>query len=182
MYLAVRIDEFEIKLLEQSEVITLAKFGHDIFKITYEHMLRNEFERLNFRTYLKNAFSVEQINKELCNSNVEFYGLFYKKQMIGYVKLNYLEAQSIKKPNNYLEIERIYLDSDFQRIGLGKFMLDWVFELGRKKNHEFLWLRTWERNKAAILFYKKHGFIYVGKESYKFEESDDVDYVFEKKL
>jgi len=174
--------EYPIRRLNEKDATELAKLAHDIFKITYEHRLIGSFEQANFQIYLKKAFTESQMVQEINDMNVDYYGVFDQRKMIGYVKLNHGEGQSLKKGNDFLEIERFYLDPRYQRKGIGQHLFEFVSEWAKKNNFNHIWLRSWERNESAIKFYKKMGLEIVGTTVYKFEESDDLDYVFQKSL
>ena len=174
--------KYPIRKLIDADVPELAKLAHDIFKVTYEDKLLGAFERENFQTYLKKAFAEPQILSEVCDSNVEYYGVFDQQKLIGYVKLNHGSGQSLEKPNDFLEIERFYLEPAYQRKGIGQYMFDFISTWSVENNLSTIWLRSWDQNKNAIEFYKKMGLKIVGTTAYKFEESDDLDYVFEKRI
>ena len=74
----------------------------------------------NLSAYLDAAYNVEVLKKELNNSNSAFYFIRNDSYIMGYLKLNINEAQTESMGSNGLEIERIYIDKDFKRRGLGK--------------------------------------------------------------
>lgn len=171
-----------IRVLTEEDIPSLAKLAHDIFKVTYEDKLIGTFEKANFEVYLKKAFDENQILKELRDTYVEYFGVYEQDILIGYLKLNHGAGQSIAKPKDYLEIERFYLDPKYQKKGIGQIMFDFVSGWAVQNDFTTIWLRSWERNENAIEFYKKMGLEIVGTTVYKFEESNDLDYVFEKSL
>ena len=52
-------------------------------------------------------------------------------------------------------IDRLYVDPDYQRRGIGKALLDFA----RKQSPEHLWLYTLQINVNARLFYEQNGFV-----------------------
>lgn len=73
------------------------------------------------------------------------------------MKLNINNAQSENRGNDSLEVERIYIKQQFQKHGLGKFMLNEVSMVAKEKNKQKIWLGVWEKNENAIRFYEKMG-------------------------
>lgn len=65
------------------------------------------------KAYLDRAFNLKQLGKELLNNCSEFYFIFLNKEVAGYLKLNFNDAQSEKMGNDSLEIERIYIRENF---------------------------------------------------------------------
>lgn len=175
-------ENYPIRQLQEADVSDLSKFGVDIFRATYAHLLVGDFEQENMKVYLSKAFAEKKLLTELQDDYIRYFGLFDNNVLIGYFKLNYEKRQSMPKPDSFLEIERLYLGQDYQRRGLGKYMLEWIEAWAVKQNYTHIWLRSWERNEIAISFYKKHGMKVTGTTEYKFEESNDLDYVFEKRL
>ena len=171
--------EYPIVRLEKKNLAELSSFAHDIFKTTYEDKLIGKFEKENFQVYLKKAFSNSQLSKELNDVKVEYFGIFIHDKLEAYLKLNHPGSQSLLKPKNYLEIERFYVSTKQQGRGLGRYLFEWTKAWALSNAYDVIWLRSWERNDKAIEFYKKVGLKIVATAEYKFEESNDIDYVFE---
>ena len=85
------------------------------------------FENVNhpedFKRYIDEAFSEQQIERELLNPNSDFYFVYYEASLVGYFKLNKDEAQSEPFGNDALEISRIYILTSFQGKGFGTHIL-----------------------------------------------------------
>lgn len=173
---------YEIVELKEIHAKQLAEVAHDVFKISYEHKLEGKFEKENFKVYLKNAFAHAQMMKEIQDAKSMYCGIFEEEQLIAFFKLNFLENQTLDRPDNHVEVERFYVVPDKQGNGIGYFMLKWISDWAKHKGYVKLWLRSWERNDGGIAFYTKMGMNISGTAEYKFEESDDVDYVIEKDL
>ena len=54
-----------------------------------------------------------------------------------------------------LEIERIYIKGEFQKHGLGKYLLNKSIEIAMEHNKKKIWLGVWEKNENAIAFIRK---------------------------
>jgi len=176
------MENHTIITLEEKHAKELSIIAHDIFKVTYEHKLLGKFEQENFKVYLKNAFAHAQMMKEIQDPNSTYFGLIEDGKIIAYLKVNFLSNQTMERPDNHIEIERFYILPEKQGKGLGRYLLNWISEWAVDKNYVKLWLRSWERNDGGIAFYKKMGLTIKGTAEYKFEESDDVDYVLEMDL
>ena len=83
----------------------------------------------------------------------------WEDEPVGYIKLNYDDAQSEFKEKNALEIERIYVTGNHHGKHLGKHFINYVVNLATQKNFSYVWLGVWEHNHKAIGFYKHHGFV-----------------------
>jgi hypothetical protein len=66
----------------------------------------------NLAAYLEEGFSEDKLRTELRNDNSQFYFALQKEEVIGYLKVNWGDAQSENQDPNALEIERIYVLSN----------------------------------------------------------------------
>jgi len=81
-----------------------------------------------------------------------------------------------------LEIERIYIKKEFQKHGLGKYLLNKAIELAMECNKRKIWLGVWENNENAIGFYKKMGFVQTGTHSFYMGDDEQTDFIMTKTL
>lgn len=176
------MEDYQIIELAPKHAKELSEVAHDVFKISYEHKLIGKFEQENFKVYLKNAFAHAQMMKEIQDEKSKYFGIFHNEKLIAFFKLNFEENQTMERPDNHVEVERFYIIPERQGQGIGKYMLDWISDWAVEQKFVKLWLRSWERNDGGIAFYKRMGLEIVGTTEYKFEESDDVDFVIEKEL
>ena len=61
-----------------------------------------------------------------------------------------------------LELERIYIDIDRIQQSIGSAMMNFVFDLARKKNKKSIYLKAMDSADKALSFYKKLGFEIIG--------------------
>ena len=126
---------------------------------TFEESFGNKNTKENIAWYFKTKMNSEHIKKELLHPNSDFYWILFRKKIIGYLKLNFNDAQTeVVNLKESFEIERIYILSNFQRKGFGKDVLSKAISLGKNKGFSYLWLGVWEQNENAIAFYTKKGF------------------------
>ena len=81
-----------------------------------------------------------------------------------------------------MELERIYVKSEFQRNKIGLFMLNNIKRIATSKNKSYLWLGVWEKNGKAIRFYEKNGFIKFGKHPYYIGTDKQMDWLMKLNL
>ena len=130
----------------------------EISRTTFVNAFEKDNNPEDFNNYLHAAFSKETIEVELLNPNSKFYFTYFNNVLVGYFKLNENEAQTEQFDKNTIELERIYVLEPFQGQQIGKYMLFKTIEIAKEKQVSFLWLGVWEKNKAAIRFYKRFGF------------------------
>ena len=112
----------------------------------------------DMKLYIEKSFSKSQLLSELENEYSNFYFAIIDDRIVAYLKLNSGPAQSEIVTERSMEIERIYVLKDFQRMNIGKFLIHKSVELASKASIDMLWLGVWEENHNAIRFYEKLGF------------------------
>jgi ribosomal protein S18 acetylase RimI-like enzyme len=122
--------------------------------------------------YMKQAFTVEKLRQELNNPHSFFYFAKVDGKHIGYLKLNFLSAQTELQDAQALEIERIYVSKAYAGQGIGQALMNKALSVAREKGLLYVWLGVWEKNERAIRFYGKQGFQQFG--SHKFVLGNDV--------
>ncbi len=160
------------------DLYKLQELSSETFNETFKH--QNSPENMN--AYLEKAFNLKQLEKELSNVFSQFYFVYFHNEIAGYLKINTNDAQSEEMDDDSLEIERIYIKSKFQKLGLGKHLLDKAVELAIAKNKKIIWLGVWEKNENAIAFYKRMGFVQTGIHSFYMGDEEQTDFIMRKTL
>ena len=99
------VDNIIIRQVSIDDLLSLQKIGLETFKETFSSSNTEE----NLKTYLDSAFKVDKLMTELNNPFSAFYFSELENDVIGYLKLNFGNAQTELKDNNSVEIERIYV-------------------------------------------------------------------------
>lgn len=151
----------------------LATFGRRTF---YEAFAAHNTAR-NMEQYLDHAFSVEKINTELENPNTAFFFALLEEAPIGYMKLNFWEAQNDYTDDNSLEVERIYVEKSYWGRGIAQQLMERAISIAKSMRMDYLWLGVWEKNPRAIRFYEKEGFIASGAHPFMLGEDLQTDII-----
>ncbi|MCI1590485.1 GNAT family N-acetyltransferase [Heyndrickxia oleronia] len=165
-----------IKQCTLQDLQELQEISYETFNETFKHQNSPE----NMDAYLKKAFTLKQLEKELSNSSSQFFFVYFQNEVAGYLKVNINDAQSENMGDESLEIERIYIKKKFQKHGLGKYLLNIAIESGMKRNKKKIWLGVWEKNENAIAFYKKMGFVQSGSHSFYMGDEEQTDIIMTK--
>ena len=91
----------------------------------------------------------EKVELGLKEKMFEYFGLFEKEKLIGFMLL--------KKEENELWIKHLLIDKAFRRKGLGKRLIEKAFSIA-KKNKMKIKTEVLIGNKDALLFFEKLGF------------------------
>lgn len=151
----------------------LQGISYETFNETFKE--QNTLE--NMKAYLEKAFNLKKLEDELSNPSSEFFFVYFNNELAGYLKVNINDAQSEDMGNEALEVERIYIKRDFQKHGLGKYLLNKAIEVAKVHNKTKVWLGVWEKNENAIAFYKKLGFVEIGAHSFYMGDEEQIDII-----
>ena len=169
---------FDIKKVTLDDIDQLQKISKQTFYETFSGGNTEE----NMEIYLVEGFSIEKLTAELKDKNVEFYFSTLDNSVIGYLKVNFGEAQTELQDDKALEIERIYVSKEFHGKNVGQILYDKAIQIAKLKKTDYVWLGVWEENPRAINFYKKNGFIEFGKHIFKLGNDEQTDIMMKRKL
>ncbi|MFF3922198.1 GNAT family N-acetyltransferase [Paenibacillus lactis] len=155
-------------------------FLQDISVETFHETFKDQNSPENMKAYLDKAFNLNQLEREISNSFSEFYFIYYNGEIAGYLKVNTDNAQTEMMGHDSLEIERIYVKGQYQKLGLGKILLNKAMDIALARNKQNVWLGVWERNENAIAFYKKMGFVQTGSHSFYMGDEEQRDFIMTK--
>ncbi|WP_269236112.1 GNAT family N-acetyltransferase [Flavobacterium flavigenum] len=172
------MSNIDIKKISLKEINQLQEISKQTFRETFSESNSEE----DMKNYLEKAFSNEKITTELINENSEFYFAILENKVIGYLKINFGEAQTELKDSNALEIERIYVTKEFHGKNVGQLLYEKAIERARQQNSKYIWLGVWEENKKAIRFYTKNGFIEFDKHIFKLGNDVQTDIMMKLQL
>jgi diamine N-acetyltransferase len=149
---------------------------------TFNETFKDQNSPENMNAYLERAFNVNRLEKELSTINSHFFFVYFNNEVAGYLKVNTQEAQSENMGEDSLEIERIYIRGKFQKLGLGKYLINKAIEIAVEQGKNKIWLGVWEKNENAIAFYKKIGFVQAGTHSFHMGDEEQIDFIMIKTL
>jgi ribosomal protein S18 acetylase RimI-like enzyme len=104
-------------------------------------------------TYIGESFTTEKIINEINDPSNLFTLAFYDGHLAGYSKIDLSE-----KRTGLVELERLYLLSQYKGKQIGKNLMIKCLEETCRRGFVGLWLVVWERNEKAISFYEQWGF------------------------
>lgn len=172
------MNQLKIKKCTASDFDTLRELSIQTFYETFAPLNTPQ----NMDTYLETAFHVDRLRKALNDPHSEFYFLYRNDQLAGYLKLNEAPSQTEINDLDSLEIERIYIASDFQGMGLGRYLMAHACKIAIARNKHYIWLGVWEKNEKAIRFYKQNGFYEIGSHTFVIGVDAQTDYIMKKDL
>ena len=101
---------------------------------------------------------------------------------MGYLKLNTAHAQTEPQAADALEIERIYVLSNYHGGGVGQALYHHAMSVAEDRKASYVWLGVWEHNHRALRFYEKNGFIAFGTHIFQLGNDQQTDILMKKSV
>src|SRR5688572_7798775 len=140
------MENLTIRKVTPTDINRLQQISRDTFAETF--FTGNSEE--NLKKYLEEELSIEKLTAELQNPDSEFYFALLNQTVIGYLKLNFGQAQTELKDDKGLEIERIYVLRKFHGKKVAQGLYDKAIEVANERKVDYVWLGVWEENPRAI--------------------------------
>lgn len=162
----------EIRQLEKDELYVVQELAYRIWPSTYSEILSQEQ-----MVYMLNwMYSVETLEKS-AESDHHFFAIFDEDEALGFldVELNCPETSGMK-------LQKIYVLPEKQGLGLGKKLLNFAIDFGKKQGMHHLSLQVNRYNKA-VDFYLHAGFEIIDEQDFDIGNGYFMnDYVMQKSL
>ncbi len=133
-------------------------------------------------SYVDESFSKVKLLGEINNADSRFFFVEFQETVIGYLKVNSGQAQTEITDGSALEIERIYVLTQFHGLKAGQLLLDTALDFGRQLGVDYVWLGVWEENQWAINFYRKNGFVEYGNHIFRLGVDEQTDILMKRSL
>lgn len=165
------MNSIEIRKATVADLEMLQKLSIQTFTETFA--VTNTAE--NIAKYIDKSFNTEQLTTELKTIESQFYLALSDAVPVGYLKINFGEAQTEIMEENSLEIHRIYVLQAFHGKNVGHLLLDKAKNIGQTNGATLIWLGVWEENQRALRFYTKNGFVVYGKHDFMMGTDKQTD-------
>ncbi len=173
-----KLADISIRTVERPDLQLLRTIARTTF--TEAFSARNSASDMN--NYLAVSFSPEKLKAEFENPESLFFFAEESPEVAGYLKINWGTAQTEALLKNALEIERIYVLSAYQGRGIGKALFEKACSIAREKEMDAIWLGVWEKNTAALQFYRKNGFVVFDKHLFRLGDDEQTDLLMKLKI
>lgn len=172
------MDPIAIKKATIEDLKTLQFISEKTFTETFAAVNTPE----NLANYIEQSFNSEQLSMEINNQNSQFYIAFSASEPVGYLKINFGDAQTETVTKNAIEIHRIYVLQAFHGKKVGQLFLDKVIAVAQQMAVDSIWLGVWEENHRALQFYTKNGFVAFDKHIFTLGDDVQTDLLMQLKV
>lgn len=152
-----------IRIVRKTDLAELAELAERTFRATYAD--HNTAADMNL--YCSRHYSVDALAKQLESPDIQLIVSEKDQVLIAFAQLawgNSTDCQAAVRP---VELQRIYVDSDWHGLGVAHELMDDVKDRAIRGGADQLWLGVWDQNDRAVSFYLKIGFDTIGEQTFK---------------
>lgn len=158
----------------------LTDLSYTTFWDAFAHHPKNAPDDLAY--YMRQAFTVEQITKELTDPKSIFLIAEIESELAGYSKIVLDSIEPGITATKPVELSRLYSQQKFLGKGVGQALIDACFWRAKEENRDVMWLGVWEFNPRAQKFYEKNGFQVVGRHTFQLGSDPQTDLLMQRKI
>ncbi|MBG6062608.1 ribosomal protein S18 acetylase RimI-like enzyme [Flavobacterium sp. CG_9.1] len=136
----------------------------------------------NITNYINDSFNTQQLTTELSNTNSMFYLAYSNRVAVGYLKINFGDAQTETHDQNALKVHRIYVLQTFHGKNIGQLLLNQAKKIAENNGVASIWLGVWEENYRALQFYAKNGFVVFDQHVFTLGNDKQTDLLMQLRL
>ncbi len=150
-----------MKLLKASlvNIEELRKICIQAYSESFWHHWIND----GLKSYLDREFSLQRLEKDLEDEDIEYYVITSANIACGFIKINHFSNLPNLPKSEGCEIEKIYVLNNYKGRGIGKFAITETSEIAKARGKTTLFLCVIDSNSSAISFYSKLGFQFHSK-------------------
>lgn len=156
-----------------ADVASLSRVGWQSFEDAY----RGTADDGDIDVHLDAYFSERAIRRELALPNVNYYLAECDGDCAGLIKLRQGEVPPPLTCDSAIEVQQVYVASEFHRRGIGHALLDAATTFGTRQGVDGLWLSVWTHAEWATRFYAGYGYVVKGEIPFTLGKSEFTDYL-----
>ncbi|TXK36749.1 GNAT family N-acetyltransferase [Pontibacter qinzhouensis] len=108
--------------------------------------------------YLKRHFTNKIIYREWAEPDTAFFMLYFKGNLVGFMKLVSNNAFAGNSPDECLELERLYMIKAVSGAGIGTEAVAFALNYAQNMGKKMVWLKAMDSSADVIRFYERTGF------------------------
>ena len=162
-----------IRVASDSDVAELSAIGSSVFWDAYGKTAPDE----DIEEHVSSFFSEEYIQNEIVRPEVTYHMAVENDQCAGLIKIRDSKVPELIDAAATMEVQQLYVSTDFQRRGIGALLLDEAVTTAIGRGVDGIWLSVWEDADWATGFYEKYGFASKGDITFVLASTEYTDHL-----
>ena len=167
-----------IRTAEATDAPALSTVAKTVFAATYGAVIPSAV----LHRYLTQTFSETALLADLANPSHAYWVAIAEDQLVGFSQLTRTPPPACVPVTPAIELARFYILPTHQGRGVAGPLLAAIQTAAQQMGYRAVWLCVWEANDRALAFYRKWGFVPVGRHDIVVEDIVFHDYILIKQL
>lgn len=116
----------------------------------------------DLEVHVERYFGHDKVLAELQDPDVSYTIAYADEAIAGFLKIRRGATPDSVPAAAAVEVQQLYVDTNRQRLGVGRRLMDRAVAAAREEGYEGLWLSVWQDADWATGFYEACGFRQVG--------------------
>ena len=170
--------ELMIRRGDNGDLDLLVALGRKTFVEAFGELNTEE----NMRLFLEKNYRREVFEEEMKEEGAVFFIAYLGAEAVGFSKVRVGYEPEELKETRAIEVERIYVDKDYQGKKIGWRLMENNIRYGEENGFEVIWLGVWEHNEGAIRFYKSKSFEVFGEHDFWLGNDQQTDVLMKRRI
>lgn len=172
--------DYIVRPAKASDASSIVRIGRAAFHEFYSHAASTPDV---LSTYLDANYTASAIISEIEHPTRHYLVITLSDEPIGFLCLRTdTDDESVQDYPNRVEIQRVYVATQYHGKGVGQMLLRAAFEKAKEMGYAYVWLGVWENAMGPRKFYEKAGFKQVGQHIFMLGTDRHLDYTLVKEL
>jgi len=154
----------------------------DISRKTFYDSFTADNTPENMEKFMSGPFSKDRLMAEVLEPESYFFIAESAGKPVGYIKMRESQHSKDVPRADAIEIARIYAIKDAIGKGIGRLLIQAAIDHAIHLKKKMIWLGVWEKNRRAVDFYTKWGFIRFGQHEFMLGDDLQTDWLMRKEL
>jgi diamine N-acetyltransferase len=163
--------EFSLSLAHLDDMKPLSIFSTEIFYDTFRGTCPDD----DLMRFCEVTYSASVLEIEFSNPNSFIWLLKKLHRIVAYIKINFEAPVPFPMTGTGMEIQRLYVATEFHGLGLGKKLMNLAENEALEKGVERVWLGVYEHNENAKRFYELLGYTFFGSHPFPIGKTEQTD-------
>ncbi len=160
------------------DVDALSEVGTDSFLTAYA----GTSEPQALEVHIEEMFGPANIAAEMAGSDCAYKIALIGETATGLLKLRSAETPAELAARRVIEVQQLYVHSDYQGYGVGRALIDEAVRHARELDYEAIWLQVWTHADWAVPFYERNLFVKIGEIPYHIGDQTYTDWLMVREL
>ena len=161
---------------QSGDAAALSAFAEDAFVATFGHIYAPD----DLATFLASWNPPARLAAQIADPDYAIALVRTGDGICGFAKLGPIDFDLPQghPPDNGYELHQLYLAESAKGTGIGDALMRWAIDEARARGHRILYLSVFTENPRAQAFYRRYGFVDIGRNAFRVGHHIDEDRIW----